>query len=118
MCKPQCMFVDRIDKKSGQNKHVIWYSVYVPVAALKMNEVLKELFIGDNKLMSTDGVQVGNLLKFNHKLELLDLRNNHLQVGGKHFYWLSWSVIVLTCSVLHLDMNRYMYLEIFFFWKY
>ena len=46
-----------------------------------MNETLKELFIGDNKLMSTDGVQVGNLLKFNHKLELLDLRNNHLQVS-------------------------------------
>ena len=45
-----------------------------------MNEILKELFIGDNKLMSTDGVQVGNLLKFNHRLELLDLRNNHLQV--------------------------------------
>ena len=45
-----------------------------------MNEILKELFIGDNKLVSTDGVQVGNLLKFNHRLELLDLRNNHLQV--------------------------------------
>jgi protein phosphatase 1 regulatory subunit 37 len=45
-----------------------------------MNEILKELFIGDNKFMPTDGVQIGNLLKYNHKLELLDLRNNHLQV--------------------------------------
>lgn len=59
-------------------------SLIILVAALKMNEILKELFIGDNKLMSTDGVQVGNLLKFNHKLELLDLRNNHLQDVGVH----------------------------------
>lgn len=58
----------------------------ITVAALKMNETLKELFIGDNKLMSTDGIQVGNLLKFNHKLELLDLRNNHLQVRLKLDY--------------------------------
>jgi len=50
------------------------------VAALKLNETLKELFIGDNKLLPTDGVQIGNLLKYNHCLQLLDLRNNHLQV--------------------------------------
>ena len=50
------------------------------VAALKMNETLTELSIGDNKFMPTDGVHIGNLLKYNHKLELLDLRNNHLQV--------------------------------------
>lgn len=59
-------------------------ALIILVAALKMNETLKELFIGDNKLMSTDGIQVGNLLKFNHKLELLDLRNNHLQDAGVH----------------------------------
>jgi len=52
-----------------------------PVAALKMNETLRELFIGENKMTATDGVQIGNLLKYNHRLELLDLRNNHLQVG-------------------------------------
>lgn len=51
------------------------------VAALKMNEVLQELFLAENKLMPTDGVQLGNLLRYNHKLSLLDLRNNHLQVG-------------------------------------
>ncbi|CAL1527121.1 unnamed protein product [Lymnaea stagnalis] len=55
------------------------------VAALKMNEILQELFLADNKLMPTDGVQLGNLLRYNHKLCLLDLRNNHLQdVGTSH----------------------------------
>ena len=66
--------------ESADGESLIWLNILFTVAALKMNETLKELFIGDNKLMSTDGVQVGNLLKFNHKLELLDLRNNHLQV--------------------------------------
>lgn len=58
------------------------FDFFLTVAALKMNETLKELFLGDNKFMPTDGVQIGNLLKYNHKLELLDLRNNHLQVKG------------------------------------
>ncbi|XP_059159422.1 protein phosphatase 1 regulatory subunit 37-like isoform X2 [Physella acuta] len=55
------------------------------VAALKMNEILQELFLAENKLMPTDGVQLGHLLRYNHKLSLLDLRNNHLQdVGTSH----------------------------------
>ncbi|BFZ12344.1 hypothetical protein BsWGS_15383 [Bradybaena similaris] len=55
------------------------------VAALKMNETLQELFLADNKLLPTDGIQLGNLLHYNHKLALLDLRNNHLQdVGTNH----------------------------------
>ena len=57
------------------------FLIMFPVAALKMNETLRELFIGENKMTATDGVQIGNLLKYNHRLELLDLRNNHLQVG-------------------------------------
>ena len=49
-----------------------------------MNEILKELFLADNRLMPTDGMQLGNLLRYNHVLELLDLRNNQLQVSH---YW-------------------------------
>ena len=48
-----------------------------------MNETLTELFLADNKLMPTDGIQLGNLLKYNHKLQLLDVRNNNLQVDSK-----------------------------------
>ncbi|XP_069119075.1 protein phosphatase 1 regulatory subunit 37-like [Argopecten irradians] len=55
------------------------------VAALKMNDILLELFLADNRLMPSDGIQLGNLLKYNHKLQLLDIRNNHLQdIGASH----------------------------------
>ena len=54
--------------------------MHFSVAAIKMNEVLEDLFLADNKLMPSDGIQLGNLLKFNHKLRLLDVRNNHLGV--------------------------------------
>ena len=54
--------------------------IIVLVTAIKMNEILRELYLADNKLMPSDGIQLGNMLKFNHKLALLDLRNNHLQV--------------------------------------
>ena len=50
------------------------------VGALKMNEILRELFLADNRLMPSDGIPLGNMLKINHRLSLLDLRNNHLQV--------------------------------------
>jgi protein phosphatase 1 regulatory subunit 37 len=50
------------------------------VAAVKFNEVLRELFLADNKLTPSDGVQLGSLLKTNRTLSLLDLRNNLLQV--------------------------------------
>ena len=46
--------------------------------------MLKELFVADNKLTPSDGVQLGSLLKTNHTLALLDLRNNLLQV--RHSY--------------------------------
>ncbi|XP_074662290.1 uncharacterized protein LOC141914863 isoform X2 [Tubulanus polymorphus] len=68
-----------------ENSNLSGRSLYILVASLKMNELLKELFLADNKLMPSDGIQLGNLLKFNHRLQLLDLRNNHLQdVGTSH----------------------------------
>ena len=78
----------KIGVKPKQKKYYL-----ITVAAVKMNEILKELFIGDNKFMPTDGVQLGNLLKYNHKLELLDLRNNHLQV------WPSFQIFYNVLSV-------------------
>ena len=49
-----------------------------------MNDTLRELFLAENKLMPSDGIQLGNMLKFNHRLQLLDVRNNHLQVNNTH----------------------------------
>ncbi|XP_035225893.1 protein phosphatase 1 regulatory subunit 37-like [Stegodyphus dumicola] len=52
------------------------------VAALKLNNTLLELYLGDNKICSADGLQLGNLLRSNSTLELLDLRSNNLQDLG------------------------------------
>ena len=77
------------------------------VAALKMNEILKELFLADNKLMPSDGIQIGSLLKYNHTLELLDLRNNHLQVRKYESLFniylnAYWIIVVLPLNDKHI----------------
>ncbi|XP_063168597.1 protein phosphatase 1 regulatory subunit 37 [Candoia aspera] len=51
--------------------------------ALKMNMNLRELYLADNKLNSLqDSAQLGNLLKFNCYIQILDLRNNHVLDSG------------------------------------
>ncbi|KAB1273098.1 Protein phosphatase 1 regulatory subunit 37 [Camelus dromedarius] len=51
--------------------------------ALKMNMTLRELYLADNKLNGLqDSAQLGNLLKFNCSLQILDLRNNHVLDSG------------------------------------
>uniref|UniRef100_A0A670ISX8 Protein phosphatase 1 regulatory subunit 37 n=1 Tax=Podarcis muralis TaxID=64176 RepID=A0A670ISX8_PODMU len=51
--------------------------------ALKMNMNLRELYLADNKLNSLqDSAQLGNLLKFNCFIQILDLRNNHILDSG------------------------------------
>ncbi|NWH57495.1 PPR37 phosphatase, partial [Geococcyx californianus] len=52
-------------------------------AALKMNMNLRELYLADNKLNGLqDSAQLGNLLKFNCYIQILDLRNNHILDSG------------------------------------
>ncbi|XP_075692144.1 protein phosphatase 1 regulatory subunit 37 [Rhinoderma darwinii] len=51
--------------------------------ALKMNIVLRELYLADNRLNSLqDSAQLGNVLKFNGCIQILDLRNNHIMDSG------------------------------------
>lgn len=51
--------------------------------ALKMNMNLRELYLADNKLNGLqDSAQLGNLLKFNCSLQILDLRSNHVLDSG------------------------------------
>ncbi|XP_028333902.1 protein phosphatase 1 regulatory subunit 37 isoform X2 [Physeter macrocephalus] len=51
--------------------------------ALKMNMTLRELYLADNKLNGLqDSAQLGNLLKLNCSLQILDLRNNHVLDSG------------------------------------
>lgn len=48
-----------------------------------MNMNLRELYLADNKLNGLqDSAQLGNLLKFNCSLQILDLRNNHVLDSG------------------------------------
>ena len=50
-----------------------------------MNETMRELYLADNRLQATDAIQLGNLLKYNYTLRLLDIRNNHVHdVGLAH----------------------------------
>lgn len=52
--------------------------------ALKMNMNLRELYLADNKLNGLqDSAQLGNLLKFNCYIQILDLRNNHILDSGQ-----------------------------------
>uniref|UniRef100_A0A8C9VQ89 Protein phosphatase 1 regulatory subunit 37 n=1 Tax=Scleropages formosus TaxID=113540 RepID=A0A8C9VQ89_SCLFO len=51
--------------------------------ALKMNMNLRELYLADNKLNGLqDSAQLGNLLKFNYNIQILDLRNNYIMDSG------------------------------------
>ena len=51
-------------------------------AALKDNELIKEVYLSDNKLQATDGNSIATLIKENSHLELIDLKNNNLQDLG------------------------------------
>jgi len=60
-----------------------WVTVF-SATALKMNVNLRELYLADNKLNGLqDSAQLGNLLKFNCYIQILDLRNNHLLDSGE-----------------------------------
>ena len=49
-----------------------------------MNMNLRELYLADNKLNGLqDSAQLGNLLKFNYNIQILDLRNNHILDSGE-----------------------------------
>ena len=56
---------------------------FCSATALKMNMNLRELYLADNKLNGLqDSAQLGNLLKFNYNIQILDLRNNHILDSG------------------------------------
>lgn len=83
----------------GQSQHPL----PLPATALKMNMTLRELYLADNKLNGLqDSAQLGNLLKFNCSLQILDLRNNHVLDSGVFKvqpphpdYVPSWMLVVL-----------------------
>lgn len=94
--------------------NLCWSESCLLVSAVKFNQNLKDLFLGDNKLTSPDGQSLGAMLKGNGYLQLLDLRNNPLQVRhttcNKIVFFFLGSVVnmflnsgfVLGCSLIGL----------------
>ncbi|XP_009993945.1 PREDICTED: protein phosphatase 1 regulatory subunit 37 [Chaetura pelagica] len=67
----------------GSRKDLGWDPKKILATALKMNMNLRELYLADNKLNGLqDSAQLGNLLKFNCYIQILDLRNNHILDSG------------------------------------
>ena len=55
------------------------------VAAMKFNENLQELYLGSNHLTTEDGQHLGSILRTNHTLRVMDLRENNLGDSGVRF---------------------------------
>lgn len=76
------------------------------MAALKTNTVLSDLFLGNNRLIADDMVHLGNILKINNTLQLLDLRDNNIQVTiAVYIFGVSrppvWSGTVVRQNAMH-----------------
>lgn len=52
---------------------------------MKFNENLEELHLGSNHLTTEDGQHLGSILRTNHTLRVMDLRENNLQDAGVRF---------------------------------
>ena len=52
---------------------------------MKFNENLQEIWLGSNSLITEDGQHLGNILRSNHTLRVLDLRDNNLQDSGVRY---------------------------------
>ena len=52
---------------------------------MKFNENLQELYLGSNHLTTEDGQHLGSILRTNHTLRVMDLRENNLQDSGVRF---------------------------------
>ena len=50
------------------------------VAAMKFNENLQELYISNNNLLPEDAQNLGAILRINHTLKVLDIKDNNIQV--------------------------------------
>lgn len=80
-----------------ENSNVSGRYLLMLAAALKDNEQIKEVYLGDNKLQAADGNTIATIIKENKCLEVLDLRNNHLHDIGLSYI----------CSGLSEQVNAY-----------
>ena len=57
------------------------------MAAMKFNENLQEIYLSRNHLGPEDGQHLGNILRSNHTLRVLDVSDNNLQVNLFGYYY-------------------------------
>jgi Ran GTPase-activating protein (RanGAP) involved in mRNA processing and transport len=67
------------------------------MAAMKFNENLQELHIANNNLLPEDAMNIGGILRTNHTLRVLDMRDNYIQVWTIQSY--QYIYIYLTCTL-------------------
>ncbi|XP_038074777.1 protein phosphatase 1 regulatory subunit 37-like [Patiria miniata] len=56
--------------------------LFLLLMALKQNNSVRDLYLAENRLVPSDAIHLGSMLKHNRGLKLLDLRNNHVQDAG------------------------------------
>ena len=70
-----------LSELSYNTVYIFYFCFYFfTVAAMKFNEYLKELYLGGNRIIPEDCQNIGNILRTNHTLTHLDLRDNSIQV--------------------------------------
>jgi protein phosphatase 1 regulatory subunit 37 len=70
----------KVLKMEGNN--LTGKGTFILMAAMKFNENLQELHLSRNHLGPEDGQHLGNILRTNHTLRVLDVSDNNLQVIG------------------------------------
>lgn len=81
-----------------------WF-VYL-VAAMKFNENLQELWLGSNHLGPEDGQHLGSILRTNHTLRILDVRDNNLQDAGVRYICAGIAEQIEGLQTLNLTSNN------------
>ncbi|XP_022095643.1 protein phosphatase 1 regulatory subunit 37-like [Acanthaster planci] len=56
--------------------------LFLLLMSLKQNNSVRDLYLAENRLIPSDAIHLGSMLKHNRGLKLLDLRNNHIQDAG------------------------------------
>lgn len=70
----------KVLKMEGNN--LTGKGTFILMAAMKFNENLEELYLSRNHLAPEDGQHLGNILRSNHTLRVLDVSDNNLQDSG------------------------------------
>lgn len=78
---------------------------FILMAAMKFNENLRELYLANNQLGPEDGQHLGAILRTNHTLHVVDVRDNKLQDAGVRYICAGIAEQQEGLSVLNVSSN-------------